>query len=153
MGSKGGAGGGMGTGPGSSLASGLFLSLLGDDRDDEWKRLLRPVTDWTVGGRDIRFTAAANSSLSPVSSYTDAVLFEQRTQVDEAVLQTADAAPAAPEAQKEAPEEGEQPPVAETDDAPLAALLKGFSAQLQAANDVRAREARQLLGSLRTLAS
>lgn len=151
-GQQGGSSGGAGAGASAPSDAGFFLSLLGDDRDDEWKRLLRPVTDWTVGGRDIRFTAAANSPLSPISSYTDAVLFEQRTQADDAVL-AAEVTPAVPEEQKEAPVEGEQPPVAEADDAPLAALLKGFSTQLQAANDVRAREARQLLSSLGTLAS
>lgn len=138
---------------GGSVGSSFFVSLLGDDRDEEWERLLRPVTDWSLSAKDVRFMAAANNPLASVSSYSDAVLFDQRTEADEKVLDTASSTDQVlPVMQDEAPaSEGENPEASET--VPLAAILRGFSTQLEAANGARARDARQLLASLGSLAS
>lgn len=148
------SGSGTSTGAnGGSVGSSFFVSLLGDERDEEWERLLRPVTDWSLGAKDVRFMAAANNALASVNSYSDAVLFDQRTEADEKVLDTASSTDQVPPVMlEEAPaSEGEKPEASEK--APLAAILRGFSTQLEAANGARARDARQLLASLGSLAS
>lgn len=148
---SGNTGAGGGTGIGSPTQS-FLAALLGDKRDEEWELLLRPVTDWSVGAKDARFMAEANSPLAAFSSYSDAVLFDQRTEADDSVLAVAapvdQAAPAddkaAPAVEDKAPESAEA--------TPLAGLLRGFSTQLEAANGARARDARQMLTSLESLA-
>jgi hypothetical protein len=97
-----------------------LAALLGDKRDEEWELLLRPVTDWSVGAKDARFMAAANSPLAAFSRYSDAVLFDQRTEADDSVLAVAapvdQAAPAddkaAPAVEDKAPESAEAAPLA-----------------------------------------
>jgi hypothetical protein len=145
------AGNGGSTG---GIQSSFFASLLGNDRDDEWELLMRPVTDWSLGATDVRFMAAANSQLASVNPYSDAVLFDQRTKADASVLDVAAAEQGEPAA-KEAPTDEGAPEAApeSAEEAPLAMLLKGFSTQLEAANGARARDARQLLTSLDSLAS
>lgn len=138
----------------SAEGSSIAVSFPADDREDEWARLLRPVSNWTQDVPD-RFAASTNSSLATVDSYTDALLFDRRTKAGSNVLEFVEKGEGATDAPQDGvpAADGEQTNPADVAEKPLTMLLHGFSTQLEAANGARSRDAQRLLASLTSLAS
>lgn len=150
-------GGSVSTGGAIGLSAGFFGSVAqsfpADERDDEWARLLRPVSNWT---QDVpaRFAASTTSSMASVDSYTDALLFDRRTKAGSNVLELVEKSEAVDAPQDGVPAaDGEKASPDDAPEQPLTMLLHGFSTQLEAANGARSRDAQRLLASLTSLAS
>ncbi|MFN3586108.1 MAG: hypothetical protein ACK4UT_01275 [Moraxellaceae bacterium] len=142
-----GSGGGAGAGgSGTSWLGGMAQA----ENDDDWRRLMRPVSDWSLTDSS-RVTVDVNPVpvAAAATPYSDAVLFDERTQqVAAEVLQAADAAA------KQAEEgEGKSEAAPATNDAPQAFYVPGFTEQLHVTHSARAREVNTFLGKLASLAS